>query len=295
MAQRQISETNVFVETIAGSGFYGYLDGQGTQTMFAGPEALAVDKATNVYVWDYFNARIRKIASDFTVTTFAGSGSIGSQNGQGTNASFWSISSLAVDRDGNILAGDQGSVRKVTPTGLVTTVTGDPGDLDYLNGDMGTARFGAVFFLAPDPFGNIYVADSDNNRIRKICTNGMVTTFAGSGNYGSKDGIGIFSSFQHPNYIAIDPAGNIFTADQSLIRKITPDGVVSSIAGTVQGCYCDGQGNNTGFWSIGGLAADSLGNLYVSDEFAVRKITPEVRVTTLAGQFPIDGFKDGDG
>jgi hypothetical protein len=171
-AQTRIYETNVYVETIAGSGFYGYLDGQGTQTMFHDPKVLVVDSATNVYVWDSANCRIRKFAPDGMVTTFAGSGEYSSKDGQGTNASFYDVTSMTIGPDGIIWLSDIWSskyyaIRTITPAGSVKTLRSwSPG---YQEGPLTTAKFLGLIYLTADHQGNILV--SDDTRIRKVDTN----------------------------------------------------------------------------------------------------------------------------
>lgn len=300
-AQTRIYETNVYVETIAGSGFTGYLDGQGASTMFYEPSSLVVDQNTNIFAWDRGNRRLRKITPERTVSTFAGTGIqdclYQDQDRHGTNASFCNITDMVLDNSGNILVADISLIRKITPQGDVTKLAGSR-ESGYLNGDIASARFGQIFGVAVDQSGNIFVADTIFNRIRKIGTNGIVSTFAGSGNDGQQDGQGIFTSFSSPRSLAIDPAGNLFVADahQTRIRRISPDAIVTTLAGRLtdgyQGGYGDGQGTNAWFRYISGLTADLLGNIFVSDNNLVRRVTPEGRVTTLAGG---DGAQFGDG
>lgn len=308
-----IYETNVVVQTFAGSGFSGYVDGVGVQTMFNWPRAACLDNMTNLYVADWGNRRIRKVSPNGTVSTFAGSGEMAANDGQGTNASFYSISGLAADGNGNLFVADRNGIRKISPTGYVTTFAGNPlGGPGYSDGNGGNAAFASEtsglwtgLGIATDAQGNIYVADPWNHRIRKVSTNGNVTTFAGSGNSGFQDGTGIFTAFSLPTGITVDIAGNVYVADNlnSAIRKITPTGVVTTLAGGRRG-YQDGSGTNAMFDLEGGsiltfvakLAVDRFGNIYVSDvgNQAIRKVSPGGFVTTLAGGSQA-GFADGEG
>ncbi|MBI5384247.1 MAG: hypothetical protein HZA90_06125 [Verrucomicrobia bacterium] len=303
-AQTRIYETNAYVETIAGSGFYGYLDGQSTATMFNNPKVTVVDSATNVYVWDSANYRIRKITPDGAVTTFAGSGyrDYLALDGQGTNASFYDVSSMLIGRDGNIWLYDytyvNGKIRLVTTSANVTTLC--TFSWGYRDGPLSNAQFSQSIWLAADNQGGLFVSDTGNRRIRKIDTNLVVSTFAGSGNSGYQDGAGIFCSFNNPTVLAVDPSGNIFVADSgqhSAVRKITPQGIVTAFAAGPYGSNSgdDGMGTNASFYSyIDSLAVDSLGNIYVADSELIRKINAGGLVTTLAG-FGNAGYSDGQG
>lgn len=284
-AQTQTYETNVWVETIAGSGFTGYLDGQGLQTMFDGPSIVAVDGAKNLFVWDSGNSRIRRITQDWKVTTFA---EIPRANPP---------LSMIFDKDNNLYLGAPHKIVKIGPQGVATVFAGkDPGG--YLDGFRTDALFaGTGMALAINAQGEIFVGDVLNARIRKIDTNGMVTTIAGSGNIGSRDGNGIFSSFKYPTSLTVDPAGNIFVGDSGyyVIRKITPNGDVTTFAG-IAGSFGYSEGVDTNaLLRIVNLSADRLGNIYVSDQNLVRKITPEGRTTVLAGSYLVGGYADGSG
>ncbi|MEK7674707.1 MAG: hypothetical protein AAB676_02585 [Verrucomicrobiota bacterium] len=302
-AQTVTYETNVLVQTIAGSGFFGYLDGKGTQTMFNGPDGLTADSKGNVFVWDSLNYRIRRISPDGDVITFAGSGRQGSADGVGTNASFYGAGggslNLVVDKSDNIYFPDWGTIRQISPQGVVTTFAGRLGAQGYLDGPRTNAQFGYLACgLAFDLQGNLLVADAGNHRIRRISADGIVTTIAGSGNGGAQNGNGIFTSFGYPRGIAVDPAGNIFVGDTGnyLIRKITPAGDVTTFAGTVgQYGYQEGIGTNAILRFLNILVADELGNLYVPDQSIIRKVTPEGRVTALAGSYTNPGYADGEG
>ena len=300
-AQTVTYETKVLVQTIAGSGLFGYLDGKGTQTMFNGPDGLTADSKGNVFVWEQGNFRIRRITADGTVTTFAGSGKPGYANGPGTFASFFPLGlgcAMVTDKDDNVYVADGAVIRRISPQGEVTTFAGSNVNPGYLDGPQFNARFAGPLTLAFDLQGNLLVADGFNKRIRRISTNAMVSTIAGSGNSGAQNGNGIFTSFGYPRGIAVDPAGNIFVGDTGnyLIRKITPAGDVTTFAGTVgQYGYQEGIGTNAILRDMDILVADKLGNLYVPDRSIIRKVTPQGRVTALAGSYTDAGYADGEG
>jgi sugar lactone lactonase YvrE len=183
-------------------------------------------------------------------------------------------------------------IRKITPAGLVTTVAGSTSG--FADGTGTAARFSGPQGLAVDSTGNIYVADTNNFKIRKITPDGVVSTLAGS-TYGFADGIGINASFKHIFGVSVDSTGNVYVADtyNNMIRKITPDGVVSTLAGSTPGST-DATGTNAKFNSPNGLAVDSIGNVYVADSGnnKIRKITPDGVVSTLAGS-GLRGSEDG--
>lgn len=223
------------------------------------------------------------------VSTFAGQGSAGSQDGIGTTAGFWNPRAIAVDSSSNVYVADSTNnrIRKITPAGVVTTLAGS-GSMGSSDGLGTSASFSYPAGVAVDASGNVYVSDYYNNKIRKISPSGQVTTLAGSGSEGKLDGPASTASFQGPSGIAVDKSGNVYVADtlNSLIRKITPTGTVSTIAGTGIPAYGDGQGTTASFFYPEGLALDSAGNIFVSDTMndVIRKITPGNAVTTLAGK-----------
>jgi sugar lactone lactonase YvrE len=288
-------EPNVIVSTFAGSGNEGFADGIGTSASFYYPRGLVVDSSGNVYVADSYNQRIRKITPDGTVTTLAGSGDQGYADGIGTAASFDTPEGIAVDSTGNLYVADSGNnrIRKITPNGTVTTLAGS--GHGYADGIGTAASFNYPRGVVVDSSGNVYVADVNNARIRKITSQGIVSTFAGSGNYGFADGNGTEAKFSFPSAVAVDTSGYVYVADAGnyRIRKITPQGVVSTLAGVSSG-NTDGPGMAAGFSDLKGIQVDSDGNVYVSSRDRIRKIRPHGDVSTLAGKGQ-DGFADGPG
>ncbi len=287
------------VSTFAGSTVAGIANGTGTAASFHSPIGAAVDAAGNIYVGDDVNSLIRKITPAGVVTTLAGSGKQGFVNGNGTSASFDAPFGVAVDRAGNVYVADEGNnvIRKVDPAGNVTTFAGT-GAVGSSDGAAAVATFNHPFAVAIDGTGNVYVADGANNLIRKITPAVVLTTLAGSGSIGSADGNGAAASFWDPEGIAVDAAGNVYVGDSAnnLIRKITPGGTVTTIAGSGATGSANGTGNTATFNYPFGLTVDGIGNIYVVDQLSniIRKITPAGVVTTLTGNGVV-GSIDGIG
>jgi hypothetical protein len=315
---RKITPAGV-VTTIAGmAGMAGSTDGTGAAARFNGPAGVATDGAGNVYVADTDNNTIRKVTPTGAVTTTAGTGPVfGSTDGTGAGATFDNPAGVATDSAGNVYVADaydfanSGAlgliIRKITPTGAVTTLAGMAGMAGSTDGTGAAARFEGPFGIAIDSAGNVYVSDASNSAnsgfctdtIRKINAAGVVSTFAGTaGTCGSTDGTGAAARFGDPRGLATDSAGNVYVADGTTVRKITPAGVVTTLAGTagVTGST-DGTGAAASFYSLSGVATDSAGNVYVADtnNDIIRKITPAGVVTTLAGMAGMTGNTDGTG
>lgn len=258
---------------IAGTGHTGSADGKGSTASFNLPQGLAIDIAGNIYVADSGNNLIRKIDTRGIVTTIAGSGAIGSSNGQGTAASFNFPQGIAVDNSGNIYVADTGNdlIRKIDPTGMVTTLAGSV-VAGNANGTGAAALFNIPQGLAVDNNSNIFVADANNNLIRKITPSGVVTTYAGSGYALSADGTGLKASFNFPNALAIDHSGILYVTDGggNKIRQITPDTQVHGLG--FKNLAFGGQINFGGALVFrlpvypNGVASDNQGkNIYVCD------------------------------
>lgn len=304
--------TNWVVTTLAGQVLItGPADGTGTNAQFNGPSGIAVDAATNVYVADNNNQTIRRLTSlgtNWRVSTFAGlAGIYGHADGLSNSARFYSPNGVGVDGSGNVYVADAGNntIRKITPNGLVSTVAGvSAGSTD---GPGTSARFWSTQGLVLDPQGNLYAADYYNATIRKITTNGDVSTIAGqAGNLGSADGTNGSAQFYYPYNLAGDSQSNIYVTDvyNSTIRKLTPVGtnwVVTTIAGQA-GVYgiVDGLGTNAVFYVPDGIAADNNGNLFVADDYGhtIRRLAwvgTNWLVTTIAGRPFTHGYADGIG
>src|SRR6266700_3150893 len=288
-------------------GVSGSPDGIGQAAQFYFPHGVALDSATNLYVADTQNHVIRRITPARVVTTIAGSaGKHGNVDGVGTGAAqFNSPIGLSVDSAGNLYVGDtvNQTIRQITPAGVVTTLAGSPGLQGTIDGVGSAARFNQPVSVAVDSANNVYVSDSGGETIRKIDVNGVVTTLAGTGGLsGTNDGVGNAARFTNPQAVAVDGAGNAYVSDSgnNTIRKITPDGVVTTIAGNpAQSGSLDGTNNAALFSSPRGVAVDSATNIYVaSGDSTIRKLTPigtNWVVTTLAGTADQNGSVDGTG
>lgn len=256
------------VTTFIGSGHGAFADGKGRMAHLKGPDNIAIDKNGNIYVADADNFRIRKITSDGIITTIAGSGLRGYKDGDGNSAGFAYPTGIAIDKNGNIYIADRGShsIRKISSDGKVSTIAGN-GYPAYLDGNGVKTHFREPISLAVDYEGTVYVADSGNNAIRKITSDGIVSTIAGGGRPGYKDGKGKDARFAWPTGIAVDGVGNIYVCDSqnNRIRRITSDGIVSTVAGNGIPGFAEGSGRNAEFRFPTGIEIDKAGNIYVAD------------------------------
>jgi len=258
-AIRKITPTAV-VSTFAGlPGTSGYVDATGTAARFRFPRWLTVGALDNVYVGDTFNFVVRKITPNAVVSSVVTMPA----NGAGE------VRGVAMDSSGNIYTADQPhhTIRKITPEGTATIFAGLNDTPGSANGTGSVARFNFPTGLAVDGAGNVYVADSGNNTIRKITPAAKVTTFAGSA-LGSADGTGTAARFNDPFGVAVDHSGDVFVTDtgNNTIRKITPARVVTTLGGLpLSPGTSDGAGINARFNSPRGMAVDSAGKIYVGD------------------------------
>ncbi|MES2545311.1 MAG: T9SS type A sorting domain-containing protein [Bacteroidota bacterium] len=256
------------VTTFAGSGISGSDDGIGTAASFNYPSAGVFDSQNNLFVSDQSNHIIRKITPDGTVTTFAGTGNIGSDDGIGTAASFYFPDGMAIDSNDNLYVADFGNnkVRKIMPDGTVFTFAGT-GMQGSADGTVNTAQFNGLTGVCVDSLGNVFIADYYNNKIRKIDTMGNVSTFAGTGTAGSTDGNGSMASFYYPTIVSVDNDNNLFVTDKenNKIRKITNDGIVTTFAGDGTIGAADGDVATAQFNSPTGIAIDDMNTVFISD------------------------------
>ena len=239
-----------------------------------------------------------------TVTTLAGAAdSKGSVDAAGTEARLAYPMGIVVAADGTLYVVDDENhtIRKITPAGAVTTLAGAAGSPGNADGMGAAARFHHPVGLAMDAGGALYVTDADSHTIRKITPAGAVTTLAGeAGRKGSADGSAMAARFDLPHGVAVDARGNVYVADTEnhTIRKITPAGAVTTLAGTARHKgSADGLGAAARFNHPVGLAVDSEGNVYAADNgnHAIRKITPAGEVATWAGLPGHHGGTDGRG
>ena len=300
-AIRQVTPAGA-VTTLVGQ-FIGSVDATGVVARLYYPASIALDPSGNLYVADSYNHTIRYVTVAGTnsfITTLAGwPGSAGSSNGIGNAARFYYPHSVALDPAGNLFVADLGNhiVRKMTPGAAVTTVAGLSGGAYFADGSGSSSRFSRPADVAVDGTGNVLVADSQNNAIRKIDTQGSVTTLAG-GTWGSTDGLGTNAGFNGPYGIAVDRAGNAYVSDSQnhTIRKVTASGLVTTFAG-LTGAHgsTDGSVTNARFYYPWGLSVDANGTIYVADSYnhTIRKISPGGVVSTLAGIPGVHGTNGG--
>lgn len=272
---------------------FGSVDGLGSAARFYYPTGVTIGGNGNLFVSDAGNNAIRMITAAGAVTTFAGAaGSAGNSDGTGTSARFDNPFGIAIDGVGNVYVADNGNhtIRKITPTRVVTTFAGTPGVFGSADGTGPAATFYSPSGIAVDSKGNLFVADINNHTIRRVTPAGVVTTFAGApGIAGSADGLGAAARFNSPVSIATDSVDNVFVSDSgnSTVRKVTSVGAVTTLAGTVGVAGgADGVGTAASFAGPRGLAADSAGNLYIADSRnnTIRRITPLGLVTTVVGR-----------
>lgn len=226
------------VSTLAGSpGVFGFADGTGSAARFAGNGGLAYDSAGHLYVSDWDNHVIRRITPDGTVTTFAGTPGVpGSDDGTGADARFRNPNGLTIDAAGNLYVADWGNhtIRKITPAGEVSTFAGAPGQPGSADGAGGAARFNTPGAVAIDGAGRLVVSDMVNHTIRQITPDGQVSTIAGqAGEAGLVDARGAAARLNTPAWISAASDGTVFFVEAAgdTVRRISPDGDVSTVAG----------------------------------------------------------------
>ncbi|MBC7976668.1 MAG: hypothetical protein H7138_16970 [Myxococcales bacterium] len=292
------------VTTFAGTvGMSGSVDGAGSAARFDRLAGIARGGDGTLYVADVGAHTIRAVSPTGNVITLAGTASQhGGVDGTGATARFDTPGGVAVDGAGNMYVADSANhaVRKVTPAGVVTTLAGTAGVRGDADGTGPLARFNSPFGVAVDGAGNVYVLDG-NATVRKVTAAGITTTLAGTANMGgSADGSGAAARFVSPFGVAFDRAGVAYVTDlgASTIRKLTADGMVTTLAGTagVVGS-ADGAGPEASFNGPAGVAVDGDGNLYIAEflNHTIRKVTSAGMVTTLAGTAGVAGSADGTG
>ncbi|CAN5529915.1 hypothetical protein BH11BAC2_BH11BAC2_01140 [soil metagenome] len=291
------------VSTIAGlAGTTGNTNGVGSVARFNSPHGITCDKNGNVFIADRYNHLIRKITPAGLVSTFAGSGTPGSTDGQGTAASFNEPWGISADTFGNLYVADTKNykIRKIDASGLVSTYAG-VGTFGTTNGAANIASFGFPVGIAANKNGTvIYVADHNTHVIREI-SGGVVSNLAGTAFLaGANDGPGVTATFDHPFGIEIDQNGNIIVADEwnNRLRKITPSGTVTTFAGTGTTGSTDGAALAANFNYPWDIAVDSLNNIFVLDGFnhTVRRIDNLTnQVTTYVGTPGVIGSANGNG
>jgi sugar lactone lactonase YvrE len=302
--QWQLNGTNLpngIITTVAGNGYgapgYSGDGGAATNAQLYEPFGVAVDATGNLFIADTINWRIRKVGSDGIITTVAGNGTNG-YSGDGntaTNAELSYPEGVAVDASGNLFFADGGRIRKVDTSGIITTVAGN-GTNGY-SGDGNTAtnaELNGPQGVAVDATGNLFIADLGNNRIRKVGTNGIITTVVGNGifGYSGDGGAATNAELTNPWYgVAVDASGDLFFVDyqNDVIRKVGPNGIISTVAGNWRyGNGYSGDGGaatNAQLYDPFGVAVDASGNLFIADlgNNRIRKVGSNAIITTVAG------------
>jgi len=290
---RKIVISSGTVSLFAGSGGAGSGNGSGSAVTFNQPEGIALDGNGNMFVSELNNNDIRKIViSTGAVTTLAGNLTAGSTNGTGTGALFSAPSGLASDGT-NLYVADHSNneIRKIViSSGVVTTLAGST-TLGHANGTGAAASFYYPYGIVYDGAGNLYVAEQDNNDIRKIViATGVVTTLAGcqSCTAGTVNGVGTTATFNTPYGLGIDANGNLYVADatNNEIRKIViSSATVSTYAGTTTYGSANGTGTAASFHAPTGIATDASGNVYVADQDnnEIREVTTAAPIVSIAG------------
>jgi len=299
-APQIIYEKGCQVSTIAGTGEKGLKDGPALSALFYKPIRLSQKSDGTIVAADIYNNAIRTLDPNGTVTTICGTGELGSTDGPAKSALLSHPHAVAVGLDGSVYIGEASGrkLRVIDLSGNLLTLAGS-GEKGYQDGKGKEALFNTILSVTVDRDGNVLACDIANNRIRKITTDGRVTTIAGTGAWGYKDGKASEAEFLMPMDLCVDKKGNMYIADigNHCIRKIDSKNMVTTIAGKagIVG-YVDGEGNNALFYQPHGIAVNEKGEIFVADmlNHAIRKITPEGFVTTLAGTREI-GFKDGEG
>ncbi|MPR35737.1 hypothetical protein GBK04_20875 [Cytophagaceae bacterium SJW1-29] len=301
-------EKSKIINTVAGTGNPGFSGdgGPATSASLGSPYGVTADGTGNIYVADQYNHRIRKISSSGAISTIAGNGTAGfsGDGGAATNASLSAPARVALDGSGNLYIADQNNnrIRKVSTNGIISTIAGN-GTAGFA-GDGGAAinaSLAAPTGVAVDESGYIYIADRDNNRIRKVGNDGIISTFAGNGvaGVGGDGGTATIAGLYAPTDVAVDGSGNVFIADRdnSRIRKVTTNGIINTVAGNGGTGFSGDGGSATSatLTSPSAVTLDISGNLFIADggNFRIRRVDASGIISTVAGN-GIYGFS-GDG
>lgn len=285
------ARASIVASTLAGTGVEGGQDGAGASAAFKAPEGLAVASDGTLYVSEPYAYRIRKVSPSGQVSTFAGglSDQPGRADGLGRQAQFMGPKDLAIAPGGDVYVADFDAVRKIDPSGQVST-------LSLKNPDGSAYEPIEIFGIAVDASSNLYL--SSTYWIDRVTPEGVVTRYAGNEGRGFADGPGARAYFNLPRKLAFDAAGNLYVADfgNLRIRRIAPDRTVKTIAGNGILGYTDGDASHSRLNFPMGLAVDASGRVLVADTYnhSVREVSLDGRVRTVAGNnWP--GFADGGG
>ena len=295
---RKVNSAGV-ISTVAGTGTAGFSGdgGAATSAQLSNPQDVALDAAGNLYIADVNNNRIRKVNSAGVISTVAGSGTSGfsGDGGAATSAQLHWPRGVALDGAGNLYIADNNNhrIRKVNSAGNISTVAGT-GTAGF-SGDGGAATSAQLSNprgVALDGAGNLYIADTSNNRIRKVDSAGVISTVAGNGmaGFGGDGGAATAARLRDPGGVALDGAGNLYIADRSnrRIRKVDSAGVISTVAGNGMAGFGGDGGAATAarLRDPEGVALDGAGNLYIADRsnHRIRKVDSAGVISTVAGR-----------
>lgn len=264
--------------TVAGNGLAGWAEGTGSAAQFFNPNAVAFEASGSLLVADTDNYQVRRVFADGQVTAFAGDGRRGDTDGAAAAARFDYLAGLAIDGAGSVYVSEQNGhiIRKVSAAGVVSTFAGS-GAAGGADGTGTAATFNRPTGLATDAAGNVYVADTESHKIRRISPAGEVVTVAGTGSEGDTDGAAAQATFRLPRGVAVDSLGRVFVADtgNQRIRMIGTDAKVTTVAGSTRG-FADGALSDARFDEPSGLALDTQHRVYVADSnnHRIRVVVP---------------------
>ncbi len=294
---RMVTASTGIITTIAGSNTIGFAGdgGPATKATFWFPTGIAVDSSGNVYIADTYNHVIRKISTSGMISTVAGSnqGGYGGDNGPATKAELAAPQGVTLDASGNLYIGDTANqrIRYVNASGIITTIAGT--STTGFGGDGGlatSATFGNPVGVAVDASGAVYVADLNNGRVRRFVVGGDITTFAGTVTSVGDGGPSIQSRLDRPTSAAVDFSANLYIADPTAnrVRKVTPSGTITTLAGNGQAGYGGDNGPSSAaiLNSPNSVAVDSSGNVYIADSGngRIRRVSATTGIiTTFAG------------
>ncbi|MEJ2663972.1 MAG: hypothetical protein P8107_08000 [Spirochaetia bacterium] len=287
------------IYTVAGRPFSKLMyDGGPGRAAFRAPSCLALDKTGNLFIVD--GDFIRRLSPKGELKTIAGNNAVaGYREGPGNEVSVKPFG-IVTDQAGNLYFADwwYDVIRKITPDGMVTTFCGMPKFEGHVDGPGSKARFEGLEGITIDADGNMYVADiaKDTCSIRKISPTGYVSTIAGPTARGHRDGNISTARFYNPIFLTVDTDKNIYISDDCTVRKITPAGDVTTLAGKFKARGLkDGKGPRARFNFLHGIAVDEEGNVFTADtdNHVIRKITPDGTVSTVAGIPGKAGYKNG--
>lgn len=315
--QWQLNGTNLpnnIITTVAGNGIYDFYGdgGPAINAALFNPSGVAVDAAGNLFIADNGNERIyrgsviREVSTNGIITTVAGNGtnSYSGDGGAATNANLHLPTYVTLDIHGNLFIADQinNRVRKVDTNGIITTVAGNGSKIYSADGFAATnASLYNPDGVVVDVSGNVFVADESHNRVRKIDTNGIITTFAGNGGQGyyGDGGAAINASLHSPAGLAMDAMGDLFIADifNNRIRKVNTNGIITTVAGNGTQSYSGdgGYATNAGIVEPSGVAVDATGNIFIADTFdgRIRQVDTNSIIMTIAGNGAFSYSGDG--